>query len=99
MGRGTTRRVVEGLNGAGVQYVLNYALGVAMKFGSHNPQHTVALCRQPRVTPLIPFRIVAHLMRVSIDLDDELLCSTIEIENERPGRVLMPKFETGRASS
>jgi hypothetical protein len=86
--------MVEGLNAASIQDVLENSLDIPAKLPSGNPQHPITLPVQPRIPSRIPRRVLTHLVRDPVNLHGQLLRRAIEIEHIGTGRVLVAEFET-----
>jgi len=97
MGRGTTRRVVEGLIAAGVQYVIEHALGIFPQLACLDSDSANAAMKQPSIAPRVSRWIAPHVMRQAVDLHDQLGSGAVEVEHEGTGRMLVTEPETGRA--
>jgi hypothetical protein len=53
MGRGTSRRLVEGKDATVVQYVQHHIIKIVENIGCFDPQHANAWGLQPRVSPFV----------------------------------------------
>ena len=60
--------------------------------GNSNDPH--ALLGEPGIAPLVPLRIVAHVVGDTVDLDGKLGASAEEIQYIAPGRMLASELET-----
>jgi hypothetical protein len=67
---------------------LQHRLRILKHILSQDPQCPDPLFLQPRVTPNVTSRIVAHVMRLPVNLDTQPGCGTIEIEHVGPCRML-----------
>src|SRR4051794_6659234 len=93
VGRGTTRRGVEGLVAAGVQDMTEDALGISPQLERGDPQNPISALANPFVAPRVPRRIPPHVMRNTIYLDHQLRGGTVEIEHERTRRMLVAELQ------
>ncbi len=91
VGRGTSRRLVEGQSPT--REAIGDGLWIAQHVGSGDAYHSYTSRLKPCILFDILRRPLATIMRFAIDLDDQPRCVAIEIRNVRSGRVLPAKLQ------
>ncbi len=66
---------------------------------SLDPQHRNAVSVEPTVPAVIARRVIAEGVGSAIDLDRELRADAVEVEDERPDRVLATEFQSAEGTA
>jgi len=69
LGRGTTRRLVEGKDATVIQYVPHHIVEIMENILCPHPQHANALGLQPRVSPFALPDLADMVMAAAINFD------------------------------
>jgi hypothetical protein len=87
--------VVEGFRAitAKPDYGIGKLIRVAKDILRRNAQDLDVLAIQPLCSPFVSLRPITEVMRNPVDLDRELGCRTVEVQDVLTDRMLPPKLE------
>ena len=93
MGRGTSRRMVEGKGAAVVQDMRRHIFEVAQNIGGFDPQNLDPLCSQPLISSPIMRDLFDVIVPAAIHLNRQRHRSAVKIQHIRPNRMLAAEFQ------
>ena len=98
MGRGTIRRMVEGVRHQRGDPFYD-PIDVAQHIRRRNAKHSVPAVRQERVSPLVARWTVTSIVSLAVDFNDQTCLAHIKIDDVRPDRMLPSDLHSDLAAT